>query len=61
MDIRDIDVWGLIIAMDCAAKDAGSQRSKFSNRLEEHLKDHPRGVVLRSEEECTNGEAWLLS
>lgn len=50
---------GLIIAMNCAGKDAGSQRTKLSNKSEEHLKDYLQGVVLSNQQECANGGAWL--
>lgn len=57
MNIQEIDVGALIIAVDCAAKDAGSQCSKVGNRLEEHLKDHLWGGMLKNKKECTRGAA----
>lgn len=57
VNIWEIDVGVLIIARDCAAKEAGPSCPKLGNGSEEYLKGHLRGRDAREQKKCTNGAA----
>lgn len=55
MNIQEMGVGVLIIAMGCAAKEAGPSCPKLGNGSKEYLKDHLWGKGARDKKKCTNG------